>query len=108
MSDLDLAETRAGQEIFQEGVEKGIEIGKGIEKGRLEGIEKRMLEGIEKGRLEGLIEAVKLGVELKFGIEGLKLWSRIAKEKDITRLNTVKEALLIATTVKEIEELLVS
>ena len=85
MLDFDLAETRAGQEIFQEGIEKGI----------------------EKGRLEGLIEAIKLGMELKFGLEGLKLLPRIEKEKDITRLDTIKEAIRIATTVKEIEELLI-
>jgi hypothetical protein len=94
MLDFDLAETRAGQEIFQEGIEKG----------RLEGIEK----GIEKGRLEGLTEAIKLGMELKFGIEGLKLLPRIEKEKDITRLDAIKEAIKIATTIKEIEELLVN
>jgi len=80
MLDFDLAETRAGQEIFQ--------------------------EGIEKGRLEGLIEAIKLGLELKFGIEGLRLLPRIEKEKDITRLDAIKEAIKIATTVKEIEKLL--
>ena len=93
MLDFDLAETRAGKEIFQEGMEKGIEKGK--------------LEGIEKGRLEGLIEAIKLGMELKFGLEGLKLLPRIEKEKDITRLDAIKEAIKIVTTVKEIEELLV-
>ena len=85
MLDFDLAQTRAGQEIFQEGIEKGI----------------------EKGRLEGLIEAIKLGMELKFGLEGLKLLPRIEKEKDITRLDVIKEAIKIAATVKEIEELLV-
>jgi hypothetical protein len=116
MLDFDLAETRAGQEIFQEGMEKGIEKGieRGIERGRLEGIEKGIergrLEGIEKGiekgRLEGLIEAIKLGMELKFGLEGLKLLPRIEKEKDITRLDAIKEAIRIATTVKEIEGLL--
>ncbi len=121
MLDFDLAETRAGQDIFREGIEKGrlegIEKGKlegiekgrleGIEKGRLEGIEKGKLEGIEKGKLEGLIEAITLGMELKFGLEGLKLLPRIEKEKDITRLDTIKEAIKIVTTVKEIEELLV-
>ncbi|MEW6379889.1 MAG: hypothetical protein AB1611_09820 [bacterium] len=54
MLDFDLAQTRAGQDIFQEGREKG------------------RLEGMERGRLEGLIEAIKLGLELKFGLEGLK------------------------------------
>ncbi|MEW6381171.1 MAG: DUF2887 domain-containing protein [bacterium] len=92
MLDFDLAQTRAGQDIFQEGREKG----------RLEGIE----EGIEKGRLEGLIEAIKLGMELKFGLEGLTLLPRIEKEKDITRLDIIKEAIKIATSVKEIEKLL--
>jgi len=112
MLDFDLTETRAGQEIFQEGMEKGIEKGiergrlEGIERGRLEGIERGRLEGIEKGRLAGLIEAIKLGMELKFGLEGLKLLPRIEKEKDITRLDAIKEAIRIATTVKEIEELL--
>ncbi len=94
MLDFDLAETRAGQEIFQEGMEKGIE--KGLEK------------GIEKGKLEGLIEAIKMGMELKFGIEGLKLLPRIEKEKNITRLDAIKEAIKIAITIKEIEELLVN
>ena len=101
MLDFDLAETRAGREIFQEGIERGrLE---GMEKGRLEGMEK----GIEKGIEKGLIEAIKLGMELKFGLEGLKLLPRIEKEKDITRLDAIKEAIRIATAVKEIEELLV-
>jgi hypothetical protein len=46
-------------------------------------------------------------MELKFGIEGLKLLPRIEKEKDITRLDAIKEAIKIATTVKEIEGLLI-
>ncbi|MEW6381172.1 MAG: hypothetical protein AB1611_16410 [bacterium] len=97
---FDLAETRAGQDIFQEVIKKV----------RQDGIE----EGIKIGRLEGLFEAIKLGMGLKFGLEGIKLLPRIAKEKDITKLDTIKTAIrlatsvkdILATSVKDIEELL--
>ena len=104
MLGFDLAETRAGQDILKEGIEKGME--KGIEKGRQEGLEEGRREGMEKGRREGLIEAIKLGMQLKFGAEGSNLLSRIEKEKDITRLDRIKEAIKAVPTVKEIEKLL--
>ena len=82
------------------GIEKGLQ--QGIEKGLQQGIEKGLQQGIKKG----LLEAVSLGLELKFGEEGLKLYERISQIESIEQLEKIKTAIKIATSCREIEELI--
>ena len=65
-----------------------------IEKGKIE------------GKIEGLKEAIELGLELKYGVEGLKLLERINKISLAEKLETIKEAVKIAKSMEEIERLL--
>lgn len=65
-----------------------------IEKGKIE------------GKMEGLKEAIELGLELKYGVEGLKLLERINRISLVEKLESIKEAVKIAKSMEEIEKLL--
>jgi hypothetical protein len=60
-----------------------------IEKGRKEGRE----EGREQGRREGLIQALTLGLRLRFGEEGLKLLPDVQKITSSALLGNLVEVL---------------
>lgn len=63
--------------------------------------------GIEKGRIEGLTkrlkEAIELGLELKYGVKGLKFYEKIVNITSIEKLEMIKEALKISKSLEEIE-----
>jgi len=59
-------------------------------------------ELIEEGRRLGLLDAIELGLDLRFGEEGLKEMSKIRRIKDIEILNAIRRAI---KTVKTIDEL---
>jgi len=71
-----------------------------------EGFEQGIQQGIQQGIREGILEAIELGLKLKFGTQGLKIYPEIRKIEEIERLRSIKEAIEIASSVKEIEELL--
>ncbi|MCR4291376.1 MAG: hypothetical protein NUV76_00710 [Candidatus Kuenenia sp.] len=73
-----------------------------IEKGRMEG----EMKGRVEGRIEGLKEAIEIGLELKYGVEGLRLLERIGKIVVIEKLEAIKEAVKISKNTEEIEKLL--
>jgi len=62
--------------------------------------------GMEKGIKQGLLEAIELGLKLKFRTKGLKLYPQITKIDDIDKLRSIKESIEIAKELKEIQELL--
>ncbi|WP_169703965.1 hypothetical protein [Candidatus Kuenenia stuttgartiensis] len=74
--------------------------------GRAEGRAEGAIEGERKGRIEGLKEAIEIGLELKYGVKGLKLLERIRKIVVIEKLEAIKEAVKIAKNMEEIEKLL--
>lgn len=93
--------------IIKEISEKGGEMGtttaaKLIEKGKIEG----KLEGKIEGKIEGLKEAIEIGLELKYGVEGLKLLGRVNNISLIEKLEAIKEAVKISKNMEEIEKLL--
>ena len=57
---------------------------------------------IEEGRRQGLLDAIELGLDLRFGDEGLKEMSEIRKIEDNEILDTIRRAI---KTVKSIDEL---
>lgn len=51
-------------------------------------------EGIKKGREEGIRDAVRIGVEVRFGAEGLALMDEIEAIQDEAVLIRIQEALV--------------
>lgn len=78
--------------IEEEGIKKGIIIGK--------------KEGIEEGKKEGLHNAVSLGLEIKFGIDGIALLQKVNKIESIEKLEAIIEAIKITNKIEEIEKLI--
>lgn len=62
--------------------------------------------GIQQGMREGLLEAIELGLSLRFGVSGLALLPEIRKITDNDRLRAIKEALLQVQSVEELRPLL--
>lgn len=69
-------------------------------------IEQGKVEGRVEGKLEGLKEAIALGLELKYGTEGLNLYEKIATIVSLEKLELIKKALKTSKKLKEIERLL--
>ena len=63
-------------------------------------------QGIQQGKREGILEAIELGLTIKFGTKGLRLLPAIQGLKDARQLETVKEAIKASDELTEIEELL--
>jgi len=73
----------------------------GIEKGIQQGIQ----QGLQQGMRQGLLKAIKLGLELKFGAEGLKLYPEIKKIEDVDVLEAISEAIRTAENIEDIKKL---
>jgi len=71
-----------------------------------EGLEKGKYVGFQEGVYEGLLEAIKIGLQLKFGDDGLILFKSIKTIKNIDKLKAIKDAIIDAKSVAEIEKLL--
>ena len=76
------------EEIFGEGKKEGLQ------------------QGLQEGLQEGLREAILLGIELRFGKEGLRCREELEKIKGIERLKGLKKAVLEVKSLKEFEEVL--
>ncbi len=63
-------------------------------------------KGLEQGMKHGLLEAIELGLKLKFGTKGMALYPRIAKIDDLKKLKAIKESIIIAEDVDEIDKLI--
>jgi len=60
--------------------------------------------GIEKGVLQGLLEAIELGLELKFGADALSLMEEISQIGDIEQLRAVKDGIKTVNSIEELRE----
>ena len=85
---------------IQQGIQEGIQ--QGIQQGIQEGIQQGIQEGIQEGIQQGLIGAIKLGLELKFGSEGLEILPEITPIRDLELLETIKEGIKTANTLAEL------
>ena len=63
-------------------------------------------QGIQQGKREGLLETIELGLSLKFGVEGLKLFPFIAEINEVNQLAAIKETLKISDDLKDIQALI--
>lgn len=79
---------------------KAIDIGK---KGRDIMIESPIYDLIKK---EGLYDTVSLGLEIKFGMDGVALIEKIRKIDSVDKLETLKEAIRLAKNIEEFEKLI--
>ena len=99
------AEGRA--EGLREGLERGRAEGlhEGLERGRAEGLREGLEKGLEKGRREGLLEGILLGLELKFGAEGLRAFTKVRGIEDVGVLEVLHRALRDVDSVEAFERL---
>ena len=99
------------QEGFEEGYNKGLLKGKeeglkeGLLKGKEEGFKEGILRGKEEGIREGLLKGIEIGLEVRFGAEGLTLYPIIKKIKNVDVLEAISEAIKTAKSLEEIEKL---
>ena len=63
-------------------------------------------KGKAEGKLEGLKEAIALGLELKYGTEGLNLCEKIAPIVSLEKLELIKKTVKTSKKLQEIERLL--
>ncbi len=70
-----------------------------------EGLKQGIQQGIQQGIKQGLLKAIELGLKLKFGVEGLRLYPEIKRIEDIALLETISEAIETAKDLHEIEKL---
>lgn len=56
-------------------------------------------------RMEELVEAIKLGLELKFGLEALNLVPEISSLEDVELLRAVRNGIKTVTTVDELRQI---
>ena len=73
----------------------------GIEKGIQQGIK----QGIQQGIKQGLLNTIKIGLKLKFGAEGLKIYRKIKEIDDADVLEAISEAIIAGKTREEIEKI---
>jgi hypothetical protein len=69
-------------------------------------IEQGGKKGKIEGKKEGLVEAVSLGLELKFGPDGLILMEKVQKVESLEKLELIKEAIKINNNLSDIEKLI--
>lgn len=62
-------------------------------------------EILNQGRKQELISGIELGLELKFGAEGLQLMSEISQIKNIEVLTAIREGIRTIDTLEEIRQI---
>jgi predicted transposase/invertase (TIGR01784 family) len=95
------------QTWVEEGRKEGLEEGRqqGLKQGLKQGLEQGLEQGIAQGMRQGLLDSIELGLELRFGVEGLRLWPEIAKLEDIHVLNAIREGIRTADTLAELRRI---
>jgi predicted transposase YdaD len=82
-------------------------IREGKEEGLKEGLQQGMQEGKKEGKREGLLDAISLGLELKFGIDSLYLIEEISKIESIGKLMAIRDAIRMVDKLEQIEKLVI-
>ena len=105
-----LSESPIYQEIFGEGVEKGLQ--EGVERGRREGLEAGRREGLREGLQEGALQAQ---AEMLLNIAKIRFpeLEELAKQqadtiKDVSVLSAINLNLVMAQTTEEARQALLS
>ncbi|WP_035256749.1 Rpn family recombination-promoting nuclease/putative transposase [Desulfatirhabdium butyrativorans] len=73
-----------------------------------EGLERGIQQGRQQGIQQGLLNAIELGLEIKFGAQASYLLAAIRQVTDIDRLKAIREAIRIGASLKDIEEMIIA
>ena len=84
-------------------VDKGEMIMTLAEKFIQEGIQQGIQQGVQQGIRQGLIEAIEMGLQLRFGAEGYRLMPKIYKIEDVHALRAVKDAVRSMKNIDEVK-----
>ncbi len=95
-------ERSGGDEIMQVigNVEK-----RGYERGLQQGMREGIQQGMQQGMREGMLKAIRFGLDMKFGAEGMKLYPAIKKIKDIDILDAISESIRSAASLADVESI---
>jgi len=63
-------------------------------------------EGREEGQRAALLEGIEVGLELKFGAEGLGLMAEIAQVQDVAVLRAIQQGLRTASSLDDLRRLI--
>ncbi len=88
-------------ELFREDAIKNVG-----EEYKQKGLAEGLAEGRKEGRKEGLQEAIKLGLELKFGNNGIALIPRVQSLDSLEKLENLLSVLRTADKIHEVESIL--
>jgi flagellar biosynthesis/type III secretory pathway protein FliH len=78
---------------------------KGFEQGLQQGMQQGLQQGIQQGIQRGLLKAIELGLKLKFGVEGLRIYPEIKKIEDVDVLEAISEAIETAQSIEDIRKI---
>ena len=67
--------------------------------------QKILNKGRVEGRVEELLSGIELGLELKFGSQGLQLMPEISQIADVDILRTIREGLRTLNTLDEVRRI---
>lgn len=73
---------------------------------RKEGFEQGLQQGIQQGIRNGLVEAIELGLSLKFGDEAMNIMPLIQHIQDCERLRGIKNMIKTAKDLSELKALI--
>ena len=79
---------------------------KALEKGMQRGERTGERAGERKGLRKGLLEAIELGLNFRFGREGLALLSRVREVANLRRLRALQRAIFKAERLEEVARVL--
>ena len=78
----------------------------GFQKGVQQGLRQGLQQGAQRSIRQGLLEAIELGLNLRFGVAGLSMLPQVRKIEDVDRLRAIKQALLGVESIDELSVLL--
>lgn len=70
-----------------------------------EWLERDFKKGLQQGRREGLLHGIELGLQLRFGVEGLRLLPEICKIKDVYVLHAILAGLRVVDEPAELRRI---
>lgn len=76
-----------------------------LRQGMQQGMQQGLQQGLLEGRRRGLLDAISLGVKLKFGNEGLRLLAEIRRIEDVATLETIYDSILVAENPDDLRRL---
>jgi len=93
-----------GERLRKEGFEQGIE--QGIQQGVQQGIQQGIQQGVQQGVHEGLLEAIDLGLLLRFEDQSQVLMKLVNQIDDVEKLRAIKDALKSVTNVSDLRSMI--